>query len=1085
MSFSPNYFASRRRARASFSRLRRERAKRQPRLEGLEDRVVLTTDVWTGAAANTAMDLSWSNSNNWSEGVPQTGQDLVFPVAGPSTFIPSHAINNDLSGMSFDSIEIDAPGYSLTGNPITVTGNAGIFTTYTSGVSTFGINTNLSSGNVSIAAGGELDINASTSGSNGLIQTGGGTLGGNGPITTLSAEAGTVQPGVSGVGNLSVQGSTTLSDTSTFATSISSSGVSGALVSFGTPGVTLQSPDLDLSIAPGFTPAPGTSFTIIQGKVSGSFNNLPAGGTTTFGGITFRASYGNTGAVLTVVEPTSVQTSLQSGTSPSVFGQSLTFAATVSAAAGTPGGTVTFEDGATVLDTAPVNSSGVATFTTPGLALGQHSITSVYSGNGDFAASTSSPLLQNVDQSSSTTTLTSSANPSSTGQNVTFTAKVSPVAPGGGIPTGSVTFSNGTTQLAVVPLQAGSASYSTSALTLGTYSISAVYTGDTNFIGGSSNTLVQNVNTDGSVTSLDSSANPSVIGQTVTFTATVSAAIAGSGTPTGSVSFFDGTNNLGTVALNGDVATLSTSHLTRGGHTISAVYSGDSGFGTSTSAPVQQNVNQAATQTIVIPSPTAIILGTSVTLTAVVTPISPGGGVPTGSVTFLDGTTELETEPLNAGTASFSTSSLTLGSHSITAYYPGDGNDYLASVSAPAIDLVGATKVALASSENPSTFGESVAFTATVSADAPGSSVPVGSVTFMDGTRSLGTFTLDASGVASTPMENLAGGPHTITAAYSGSAGFAAGSSTELDQLVNPATTSTALTPSAATDTFGETETLRANVTSAAGSPTGSVAFMDGSKTLATMPLDSSGVATYSASNLTIGAHNLVAVYTTDSGNFASSTSSSLALSVDQASTTTILTSSTATPVPGQLEIFTATVAPVSPGAGSPTGSVVFHDGSTVIGTAPITSGGAASITVTLSGAGQAHVIEAAYDGSTGYASSDSASQTVTVAQGTPTVTLIATPVFRRKKARAATLEVIVQPTASGAPVPTGTVTFEINNHKLRTVTLVNGSASVTVASAKATGKNFVVNYVGNTSYKAAVSSKLHIGAKFFKAKPK
>lgn len=390
MSFSPDFFASRRRARRSSASSRRERAARQLRFEGLEDRVVLTTDVWTGAAANSAMDLSWSNAGNWSQGVPQTGQDLVFPVAGPSTFIPSHAINNDLSGLSVDSIEIDAPGYSLTGNPIAVTGNAGIFTTYTSGVSTLGINTNLSSGNVSIAAGGELDINASTSGSNGLILIGAGTLGGNGPITTLSAEAGTVQPGVSGAGNLSVQGNTTFAPSSTFATSISGSGVNDPLISFGSPGVTLQSPDLDVSVAPGFSPAPGTSFTIIQGSVSGSFNNLPAGGTVTFGGITFRASYGNTGAVLTVVEPTSVETSLQSGTSPSVFGQSLTFAATVSAAAGTPGGAVTFEDGSTVLGTVPVNSSGVATFTTTGLALGQHSITSVYSGNGDFASSTSS-----------------------------------------------------------------------------------------------------------------------------------------------------------------------------------------------------------------------------------------------------------------------------------------------------------------------------------------------------------------------------------------------------------------------------------------------------------------------------------------------------------------------------------------------------------------------------------------------------------------------------------------------------------------------------------------------------------------------
>ena len=688
-------------------------------------------------------------------------------------------------------------------------------------------------------------------------------------------------------------------------------------------------------------------------------------------------------------------------------------------------------------------------------------ITSVYSGDSTFASSTSLSVDETVSQASTTTALTSSANPSSTGQNVTFTALVAPVAPGGGTPTGSVTFFNGTTQLLVVPLSGGSAAYSTSALTLGSYSISAVYTGDTNFLGSSSASLTQNVNTDGSDTTIASSANPSVFGQSVTFTAQVTPAISGSGTPLGSVSFFDGITELGTVPLSGGVAIFPTSDLSRGSHLITAKYSGDSGFGASTSSDLQQTVNQANTQTVVTPSPAAIILGGSVTFTAVVTPVSPASGVPTGTVTFLDGMSELASEPLSGGSASFSTSTLTLGSHSITAFYAGDGNDFLTSVSSSIDEEVGGTAVALASSGNPSTFGQNETFTATVSADATGSSVPTGSVTFMDGSTSLGTVSLNASGVATSPTENLSGGTHAITAVYSGGNRFAGSTSSALNQLVKPASTSTDLAPFTTLGSFSPSNVFDATVTSAGGTPTGSVTFRDGSEFVATEDVNSSGVAELPAGILSVGTHNLVATYTSNSGNFAPSTSNELTVDVTQTATTTILTSSTSTPLVGQPETFTATVAAFGPGLPLPTGTVVFHDGSTVIGTVPLTAG-TASLTVAYPAVGPAHVIEATYGGSTFFTASNSTDQTVSVAQATPATTLVATPRIVRSKIRGAILQVIVQAEFTGGPVPTCSVTFEIGRRKLRTVALVNGSASVAVSASKARGKNFVVDYLGD-----------------------
>jgi hypothetical protein len=89
-------------------------------------------------------------------------------------------------------------------------------------------------------------------------------------------------------------------------------------------------------------------------------------------------------------------------------------------------------------------------------------------------------------------------------------------------------------------------------------------------------------------TALTSSSNPSTVGDSVTFTATVT----GTG-PTGTVEFFDGVTSLGTVALNGNVATLTTSALTQGTHVMGASYSGDANNAGSSSSPLTQLVNAA------------------------------------------------------------------------------------------------------------------------------------------------------------------------------------------------------------------------------------------------------------------------------------------------------------------------------------------------------------------------------------------------------------------------------------------------------------------------------------------------------------
>jgi hypothetical protein len=171
-------------------------------------------------------------------------------------------------------------------------------------------------------------------------------------------------------------------------------------------------------------------------------------------------------------------------------------------------------------------------------------------------------------------------------------------------------------------------------------------------------------------TQLTSSVNPSVSGKAVIFAATVSSS--SGGTPTGMVTFLDATTVLGKKALSGGVARLSTSILSPGSHSISAYYGGDSNFTASTSAPVNQFVLAATTNTL-SSSSNPSIYGQAVTFTAVLT--SAIGPPPDGeTVTFMKGTKVLGTGTLSGGSASFTTSTLPVGTSYIKAVYGGDSN---------------------------------------------------------------------------------------------------------------------------------------------------------------------------------------------------------------------------------------------------------------------------------------------------------------------------------------------------------------------------------------------------------------------------
>ena len=199
------------------------------------------------------------------------------------------------------------------------------------------------------------------------------------------------------------------------------------------------------------------------------------------------------GVVFEVTVPATWTTTAQSSSpNPSVSGQAVTFTAVVTSSLGAPpdGEAVTFKKGTTVLGTGTL-SGGSASFMTSALKVGTTTVTAVYGGDLNFAASTSNAVSQVVNKATTTTTLTSSPNPSNSGQSVTFTAAVTPQF--SGTVKGSVTFYDGTTALKTVALSGGVAKFTTSTLTLGSHNITATYNGSTSFTG-SSASLTQTVN---------------------------------------------------------------------------------------------------------------------------------------------------------------------------------------------------------------------------------------------------------------------------------------------------------------------------------------------------------------------------------------------------------------------------------------------------------------------------------------------------------------------------------------------------------------------------------------------------------------
>ncbi|MEU9132750.1 Ig-like domain repeat protein, partial [Kitasatospora sp. NPDC048540] len=386
-------------------------------------------------------------------------------------------------------------------------------------------------------------------------------------------------------------------------------------------------------------------------------------------------------------------------------------------------------------------SSAAVTFSVS-LTEGSHSLRASYVGGADnkFAPSTSEAVSVTTAKVPTNTKL--SQNPAGgtipMGQNVTFTATVTGDPVKGNPPDGSVSIidtllgSPAKTVMSGLSLDASTdkeaivtVALSSLNLAAGPHHLTAHYAGSDAFQP-STSTPALDINIQASTTTkVSSSQNPSDPGQAVTFTATVTGS---PGTPQdGTVVFQDGDTKLGEATLDNGIATYSTSSLAPRTHSITATYSGDDTYTGSTSEPITQQITKAASTVKLTSSLNPAAPGQDVTFTATVT------GPTSGTITFKDGDTKLGDSQINNGTATYTTSNLTTGDHTITATYDGD-DTHTGTTSEPITQQItkAASTVKLTSSLNPAAPGQDVTFTATVTGPTSGT------ITFKDGDTKLG-----------------------------------------------------------------------------------------------------------------------------------------------------------------------------------------------------------------------------------------------------------------------------------------------------------------------------------------------------------
>lgn len=608
---------------------------------------------------------------------------------------------------------------------------------------------------------------------------------------------------------------------------------------------------------------------------------------------------------------------------------------------------------------------------------------------------------------------------------------------GGTVPTGSITFYDQTTgtNLGVDTLTAATGTTSTVQQTItgqlaqGVHSIIAEYSGDSTYAAANSGAVSVSVQLSSTYTTATPATYSPTPGSSFSVTAVVTSTNAGTGAaaPLGTIQFqIDGANSGSPVTLTAGTSSgaTTTSNATTtltapsgtGSHNLTTIYSGNVNYSGSTSSAVTIGVGLASTTTAVTPATYSPTAGSSLSVTAVVTSTNAGAGVaaPAGIIQFqMDGAT-VATASLVVGTGSgtTTTSSATTtvtvptnaGTHSINAIYSGDGT-YTGSTSQATTITVGKASTVTAVTPTPTSPAAGSNFTATAVVSSGnagvGAPAPTGTVVFdIDGVSAgsgllvAGTSSASSttSSVTATLIAPATVGAHTLSAIYPGDTTYANSTSPTVALAVAKAATTTTVAASPSVLTPNTPEALTATIlpaTPAAG-PTvaisGTVSFYDGTTLLGQVAVTTNSATLSGVALADNASHSITAVYSGDS-NWLASTSAALPLAATTLPVTVVLTANTTSAQSGSSVFLTATVTPNSlpptTGEQNPTGTVVFYQGTTIVGSAALTPAAAgdastATLTVQTLPGGQDQ-LTAYYEGDAYFDPGTSAAITLTV----------------------------------------------------------------------------------------------------------
>lgn len=839
-----------------------------------------------------------------------------------------------------------------------------------------------------------------------------------------------------------------------------------------------------------FAPGSGTpSGTVLVGDGSHSCNITLVNGagscslpSTAAGPLTLTATYGGdvnfNGSSDSEAHAISKSESLTTITSDnpdfSRYGQNYTVAVSVQAVApgfGTPSGSVAVSDGehACVITL----SSGSGSCSLPSTSAEEKTLTASYSGDQNFNNSSDEELHQVLKSETLTTILSDLPDSSRFGQSYTVFANVAAVSPGSGTPSGAIVVGDGLNECTIT-LVGGSGSCQLPSTSVGEHQLSAAYGGDTNFLASTSvDEDHEVVKADTTIEITDILPVTTVVGEDYQVSVEVSPVAPGSGVPGNTVTVSDGTGNTCEITLVAAAGSCVLPSDAAASLTIRADYAGDSGF--NPSFDTEAHEIEKSDTAIVLSSPyNPAYFGAPLQITATVSSVAPGMYVPDGQVLFYVNSAPYgDPVTLTAGQAVSNLLPTVRGLYTIDVEYL--GNDNFNTSIAESIDQViekAPTSVVVTSSLNPSIYGQSVMFTATVTANSPSLATPAGTVQFkVDGVNYGGVVAVDGSGkaVRTIPFTALWPDVHDITAVFYPAADFLGSDNfaAPFYQEVLKATPLITITPEDNPIVSGQSTSLEVKLAGQPayiGIPTGIVTILlDGEYYAGPLTLNSEGIVILPDFHANSAEHQFTVIYSGD--DYFSSPAVNLIdpVTINKAdSATTILSIDPMDVVVGQPVEVQVDVMAVLPGVGIPTGDVVVSNGGDQC-TISLTSGsGSCWLTPTSTGA---PFFTAEYEGDNDFEPSTAAEVAgpqvskadteFSLVDFMPTTLVVGEPTL---------ISVQMGITAPGSGVASGSVLVS-NGIDTCTVKLVDGAGSCTLVPSFTGQPDLELNYNGDERF--------------------